>query len=630
MLAMQRSMFAVTSQRSGLFFRILLLPALLLLAYGENAQGDVTFAGSVSPDPPPLGGTQSGTLVVGDENGTNSSDPLGILRVDSGTTLQYNALIVGDEEEYIGDVEIDGLGSLLTLITSTDNPPAISVGNEGTGFVRVTGGGRLDGASASGRVTLGEEITGFGSVTVSDRFSRLTVGDDLMIGDEGVCHLIIEHAALVQHTDPDDGQVIFGNAATGEGEAIVRGEGSFWAMPSTVSIGVVGTGRLTIESGAVVDADNGFAGTTTVGPRGQLRLAGGRYLASSITLNGYAGGHGTINSDITISTTGELAAGPGQHLRVVGDVANTGLINVTGNEDDLGEIEFTAGLTNTDPGGGALPGRITVNDGAVRFAQPLSNDGTIASTGGDTDFHGEITNGAGGLIAIGGQSNATFFNTVDLTTGVLNIAAGSTALFLGDISISPGGAIMIGIDESATSDEFSTPLQVTGQTSLDANITLSLAEGFVPSEGDSFELISAAGGISGGAISSNNFDPLPSGLMWEVLLTEAGVTALVTGDGIDPNAGVLDGDYNGDNIVDAADYAVWRESLGLSGQALAADGDGSGTVDSGDYDVWRANFGAVRNPGQVGAGVPEPTAILLLGIGLLASLPIRSRAACRP
>ena len=47
------------------------------------------------------------------------------------------------------------------------------------------------------------------------------------------------------------------------------------------------------------------------------------------------------------------------------------------------------------------------------------------------------------------------------------------------------------------------------------------------------------------------------------------------------------GDYNGDGIVDAADYAIWRDTLG-STTDLRADGDGDGVIDPGDYDTWAA------------------------------------------
>ena len=62
-----------------------------------------------------------------------------------------------------------------------------------------------------------------------------------------------------------------------------------------------------------------------------------------------------------------------------------------------------------------------------------------------------------------------------------------------------------------------------------------------------------------------------------------------------PAAGVLIADYNGDGNVGAADYTVWRDTLG-STTDLAADGDGSQVVDAGDYDTWRANFGASGDP----------------------------------
>jgi len=86
---------------------------------------------------------------------------------------------------------------------------------------------------------------------------------------------------------------------------------------------------------------------------------------------------------------------------------------------------------------------------------------------------------------------------------------------------------------------------------------------------------------------------------------------------------VFPGDYNGDSTVDAADYAVWQDTLG-SFQDLRADGDGNGTVDNSDYDVWRKNFGMVYNPEpQVSvvnsstAAVPEASTVLLTVVSLL-------------
>lgn len=68
----------------------------------------------------------------------------------------------------------------------------------------------------------------------------------------------------------------------------------------------------------------------------------------------------------------------------------------------------------------------------------------------------------------------------------------------------------------------------------------------------------------------------------------------------------LPGDYNRNGIVEAADYTVWRDTLGQSGlaQFSGADGDGSGSIGQGDYDVWREHFGQTLATGLgAGAGV---------------------------
>jgi hypothetical protein len=81
------------------------------------------------------------------------------------------------------------------------------------------------------------------------------------------------------------------------------------------------------------------------------------------------------------------------------------------------------------------------------------------------------------------------------------------------------------------------------------------------------------------------------------------------------------GDYNGNGVVDAADYTVWRDTLG---QSVASPGDGadgnlSGTIDPGDFTFWKEHFGElVPGPGAgaAAAAVPEPAAALLCLLGL--------------
>ncbi|TWT92889.1 hypothetical protein Pla108_40290 [Botrimarina colliarenosi] len=68
----------------------------------------------------------------------------------------------------------------------------------------------------------------------------------------------------------------------------------------------------------------------------------------------------------------------------------------------------------------------------------------------------------------------------------------------------------------------------------------------------------------------------------------------------------LEGDYNGDGMVDAADYTVWR------------DGDSADSTQAG-YDLWAANYGATPGSGPAEgatAAVPEPTTLVALLLGL--------------
>jgi hypothetical protein len=70
---------------------------------------------------------------------------------------------------------------------------------------------------------------------------------------------------------------------------------------------------------------------------------------------------------------------------------------------------------------------------------------------------------------------------------------------------------------------------------------------------------------------------------------------------------VLAGDYNGDDVVDAGDYVVWRNSLNEVGFNLPADGNHNGRIDLGDYTVWKQNYGAGQGAGGISTAAITPT-----------------------
>lgn len=90
------------------------------------------------------------------------------------------------------------------------------------------------------------------------------------------------------------------------------------------------------------------------------------------------------------------------------------------------------------------------------------------------------------------------------------------------------------------------------------------------------------------------------------------------------------GDFNGDGLVNLADYTAWRNLLGNAGANLAADGNSDNVVDAADYAIWKVQFGTAPADTITGvAGVPEPSSLALLGLAAVAALHSQ-RQRCAP
>ncbi|MGD9633636.1 MAG: LamG-like jellyroll fold domain-containing protein [Pirellulales bacterium] len=103
----------------------------------------------------------------------------------------------------------------------------------------------------------------------------------------------------------------------------------------------------------------------------------------------------------------------------------------------------------------------------------------------------------------------------------------------------------------------------------------------------------------------------------------------------------LQGDYNANGVVDAADYALWRDALNSS-KTLANEGATPGQVTGEDYAIWRNNFGkrarihsqlmngvvrydSLAGSASAAARVPEPAAMSMLLLGLSGVAFVRRR-----
>lgn len=93
---------------------------------------------------------------------------------------------------------------------------------------------------------------------------------------------------------------------------------------------------------------------------------------------------------------------------------------------------------------------------------------------------------------------------------------------------------------------------------------------------------------------------------------------------IDVSPDRLDGDYNDDGVVDAADYVMWRNNVGAPSGSLPNDPHNT-PIGTDQYTTWKDNYGMSLPPGALQLqNIPEPET-LALSAGLLLLLTGRCR-----
>jgi fibronectin-binding autotransporter adhesin len=292
------------------------------------------------------------------------------------------------------------------------------------------------------------------------------------------------------------------------------------------------------------------------------------------------------------TVSGVISNGPGTATNSV-DKSEAGSWTLSGNNTYTGTTAVSAGtlLVNGNHTGA---GAYNITGGK------FGGEGTITTAGGAN----VIVSGTGTVFAPGASVGDAGTMTFALGTGTLNLAALTTA--------NSPGLLQFDLDNPGTSDrvDFTSALGSLTLGALDlSDFTFTNLGGV--SVGDVFTLFDAAAPMSAPAGPQTG-----TALGFNVTLNVDNSVDHVVTLSIDSVAGV-NGDYNDNDVVDAADYVLWRRGGNLENDPTAGN-------QPGDYDYWRARFGNISNGAGTSAGtlggqsaVPEPgTCCLLCFVGI--------------
>jgi autotransporter-associated beta strand protein len=329
---------------------------------------------------------------------------------------------------------------------------------------------------------------------------------------------------------------------------------------------------------------------------GTLRLAGNSSFASGVIheagrlLIGHdnALGAGTLSLD---GGTLEADSGP----RTVANPIVVGTLSTVGGSADL----TFAGSFTTNLGGGLAKnggGALTIS-GPQNHAQGV----TLFANSGTVNLNSSAT-GATLNVNLSNASTVVNFNAdQNLNTVVLNggrARVGDTALLgASSLSIDSDAVLELEIGGLIPGSEFA-QLLVSGNATVAGTMEVTLTNGFSPTVGQSFTILTADD--VDGVFTTEPVSPLPN-LAFDLVYNAQSVVLTVLS--------ALPGDYNGNGVVDAADYVVWRKN------------DGTST----GYNTWRAHFGQTAGNGAAfksvaaSSAVPEPPALAPIVLACLVS-----------
>lgn len=520
----------------------------------------------------------------------------GTVQVDPGATLDLSGTGGASDADFlIHNGAGLNLGANNFSVGKDYNNANFGVGNMFNARANVTGAGQIN-ANPGVTQTLGGNVTNGGTATATMAFGNVHVGDaptlNYQINNVGA-----------------SGPSLRGAIQTSVGGASLTDARLGGAGVTASNFGPIATGANSGNLGVTFNATSAGALTSQ-----SVRIANNFDNVGEQKLN--------------ITGAAFRLASPSAHtpepvnfgIIHVGDVVSQAL-SITNNAANDGFSErLNASI-------GSPTGNATTNAGSFSGLAPGSTNSTSLAVGVNTATAGAksgtatISLTSTGVGTSGLANTALASQTVNVQAQVNNFAVANVAKLSGDGSFSMTGVDQFTLDLGTTFEglaDLSAELGVSNTAAAPAD---SLAGSFVLAAPD-FNLsgfgafTNVAAGTTHGGLNITLDTATPGDFAGQITVQPqstnsrpfsmdlAPITILLTG------TIRLAGDFNDDGGVDAADYSLWRDTLG-STTNLLADGNGSGAIDSGDYNVWAANFGRTAPGSGTLATVPEPGTLAL-------------------
>jgi T5SS/PEP-CTERM-associated repeat protein len=561
-----------------------IVEALNNIVVGQAGTGlvQVLSGGRVFADATTIGAaaTADGTVTVsGNESFWLQSDTItvgaagrGFLQIVSQARMESTAVTIGSAATGVGSGNVSGTGSVWEV------SGAMTVGSSGIGSLNVTEGGR---ASITGATRLATAAGSEGTILVSGVNSTLNTGTSLSIGEGGTGIMRLIGGGRVNSA----GSVIGNLSDNARGEVQVDGVGSIWDVNGTLDVSTTSGAEalLSVSSGGLVTT----SGLARIGNRGEIFLSGGRINFGNGVMNqGLVQGAGRINGSFTNSTGAEIRTHAGNVLILGGVLTNAGAVHLDG-----GELEMLSSTTNTGDiavrdgvvrFGGNLSnganGQLAAVGGDVDFFGTITNMTTTSQivVGGEARavFHDTVNVNPGGLLVLPGADVLMLEDLSFSPTSLFSLQ------FDGDEPAQDLSPVEV-VGQATLGGELKVQLSGGFAPQLGDSYEVLRATGGVSGTFGVESLPTLGGGLEW------DVNYAPNTLTLSVVSGPGGITADFDGDGDVDGADLVkwesgfgdstgavkgDGDADGDGDVDGRDFLSWQKELGSGPPASPSTG----------------------------------------------------------